>query len=513
MEWSHARKPQVMNQLLVLPIVVPLFSAVISLFFWRRPAVQKAVGLVGSAVLTVIALLIFSTVREEGIQVSQIGGWPAPFGITLVADLLSATLVLMTGVVVLITFFVSISEIGLRRMAFGYCPLMHILAMGICGAFLTGDIFNLYVWFEVMLIASFVLLGLGGTRPQLEATFKYVTLNLISSAFFLGGIGVLYGVVGTLNMADLAQNIRGASPPALTLTLSTLFLIAFGIKAAIFPLFFWLPDSYPAPPPPVAAVFAGLLTKVGVYSLLRFFTLIFTPEHVPSHRLILLLSGLTLLVGILGAIPQQNLRKNFSFTLVSHIGFLLAGLGLFSPLGLAGSIFYLMHDIIAKTCLFLSSGIIERISSHTDISRMGGIYRSHPKTALLFFLLALSVSGIPPLSGFWGKLMLIQAGFNQKEYAMAVVLLVAGLLTLYAMMKVWAEAFWKDRPQHAAGAIEAPMSAVPVPRVLLAPVAVLVGISLFMGIWPEPFHGLANDAARQMFDAEAYIRAVLEVRI
>ena len=502
-----------MNQLLVLPIVIPLFCAVISLFSWRRPSVQKVVGLLGSSILTAVAFCIFTTVREEGIQVTQLGGWPAPFGITLVADLLSATLVLMTGVVVLITFIVSISEIGLRRMAFGYCPLMHILAMGICGAFLTGDIFNLYVWFEVMLIASFVLLGLGGTRPQLEATFKYVTLNLISSAFFLGAVGVLYGVVGTLNMADLAQNIRGASPPALTLTLSTLFLIAFGIKAAIFPLFFWLPDSYPAPPPPVAAVFAGLLTKVGVYSLLRFFTLIFTPEHVPSHRLILLISGLTLLVGILGAIPQQNLRKNFSFTLVSHIGFLLAGLGFFSPLAMAGSIFYLVHDIIAKTCLFLFSGIIERLSGHTDISRMGGIFRSHPKIAWLFFLLALAVSGIPPLSGFWGKLMLIQAGFSQREYAMAVALLVAGILTLYAMMKVWAEVFWKERPEQADGTLEAPPPAVPLPRALVAPVAVLVGMSLLMGIWPEPFYVLANEAARQMFDADAYIRAVLEVRI
>jgi multicomponent Na+:H+ antiporter subunit D len=252
---------------------------------------------------------------------------------------------------------------------------------------------------------------------------------------------------------------------------------------------------------------------VGVYCLLRFFTLIFTPEHVPSHRLILLISGLTLLVGILGAIPQQNLRKNFSFTLVSHIGFLLAGLGFFSPLAMAGSIFYLVHDIIAKTCLFLFSGIIERLSGHTDISRMGGIFRTHPKIAWLFFLLALAVSGIPPLSGFWGKLMLIQAGFSQREYAMAVALLVAGILTLYAMMKVWAEVFWKERPEQADGALEALPPAVPVPRALVAPVAVLVGISLLMGIWPEPFYVLANEAARQMFDADAYIRAVLEVRI
>lgn len=502
-----------MNQLLVLPIVIPLFCALISLFCWQRPGIQKIIGLVGSALLTVVALAIFVTVREGGIQVSQMGGWPAPFGITLVADLLSATLVVMTGLVVLITFVVSLSEIGPQRMAFGYCPLMHILAMGICGAFLTGDIFNLYVWFEVMLIASFVLLGLGGTKSQLEATFKYVTLNLISSAFFLGAVGVLYGVVGTLNMADLAQNLRGASTPELTLTLSTLFLIAFGIKAAVFPLFFWLPDSYPAPPPPVAAVFAGLLTKVGVYSILRFFTLIFTPESVPTHGLILLLSGLTLMVGILGAVPQQNLRKNFSFTLVSHIGFLLAGLGLFSPPALAGSLFYLMHDIVAKTCLFLFGGILERLSGQTDIGRMGGFLRTHPRIAWLFFLLALGVSGIPPLSGFWGKLMLIQAGLGQREYATAVVLLVAGILTLYALMKVWSEVFWKESPEPGEEPHPDSPSAAPLSRSLVVPVAVLVGIGFFMGIWPEPFFRLADEAARQMFDPDAYIRAVLEVRL
>jgi multicomponent Na+:H+ antiporter subunit D len=501
-----------MNPYLVLPIVLPLFCAVLSFFFWRRPGVQKVIGIAGSAALVAAGALVFDSVRSHGIQVSQLGNWPAPFGITLVADTLSATLVLLTGIVVLVTFVVSLSEIGPQRMAFGYCPLLHILAMGICGAFLTGDIFNLYVWFEVMLIASFVLLGLGGHRPQLEATIKYVTLNLVSSTFFLAAVGVLYGVVGTLSMADLAQHLRGPSPPTLTLTLSTLFFIAFGIKAAVFPLFFWLPASYPAAAAPVAAVFAGLLTKVGVYSLLRFFTLIFPPNQVASHRLILLLSGLTLLVGILGAIPQKNLRKNFSFVLVSHIGYLLAGLGLFSPLALAGSLFYLVHDIIAKTCLFLFGGLLERLANHSDIPDMGGVYRSHPRISWLFLLLVLAVSGIPPLSGFWGKLMLIQAGIGQEEYAMAAVLLVAGILTLYALIKVWSDVFWRDRPEQPSGGLVIHPPSGPLPPGLVIPVALMVGFTMLMGFWPAPFHAAAAASARELLDADAYIRAVLEVR-
>jgi multicomponent Na+:H+ antiporter subunit D len=250
-----------------------------------------------------------------------------------------------------------------------------------------------------------------------------------------------------------------------------------------------------------------------VYSLLRFFTLIFPPDLVPSsHRLILLVSGLTLLVGILGAIPQNNLRKSFSFILVSHVGYLLAGIGLFSPLAMAGSLFYLIHDIVAKTGMFLFAGLLERLTHHSDISAMGGVYRSHPGIAWLFVLLVLAVSGIPPLSGFWGKLMLIQAGIAQKEYGMAALLLVAGFLTLYALMKVWSEVLWKDRPEQPSGGSRSQGPAAHPPPALVAPVTLLVAFTLLMGVWPGPFHAVASAAARELFNADLYIRAVLEAR-
>ena len=360
-----------MHNTLPLPILIPLMTAVTALFFWRRPPIQRIVGLAGSAALLSVSVLNFRLVCREGIISTQIGNWPAPFGITIVSDMLSAILVLATGFVVSIISVVSMTEIDEKRNAFGYTPLLHILTMGICGSFLTGDVFNLYVWFEVMLIGSFVLMGLGGERPQLEGTIKYVTLNLISSALFLAGVGVLYGAFGTLNMADLAQQLRTINRPGLVVTLSTLFLLAFGIKAAIFPLFFWLPASYHTPPAPVSAIFAALLTKVGVYSLIRFFTLLFVHDTGHTHRLILVLSALTMIVGILGAIVQKDYRRIVSFNLISHIGTMTVGLGLLTPLALVGTVFYLVHDIVVKTCLFLFSKILQHLGGHSHITELG----------------------------------------------------------------------------------------------------------------------------------------------
>ncbi|NTV41833.1 MAG: Na+/H+ antiporter subunit D [Syntrophobacteraceae bacterium] len=499
-----------MHNTLPLPILIPLMTAVTALFFWRRPPIQRIVGLAGSAALLSVSVLNYRLVCREGIISTQIGSWPAPFGITIVSDMLSAILVLATGFVVFIISVVSMTEIDEKRNAFGYTPLLHILTMGICGSFLTGDVFNLYVWFEVMLIGSFVLMGLGGERPQLEGTIKYVTLNLISSALFLAGVGVLYGAFGTLNMADLAQQLRTINRPGLVVTLSTLFLLAFGIKAAIFPLFFWLPASYHTPPAPVSAIFAALLTKVGVYSLIRFFTLLFVHDTDHTHRLILVLSALTMIVGILGAIVQKDYRRIVSFNLISHIGTMTVGLGLLTPLALVGTVFYLVHDIVVKTCLFLFSGILQRLGGHSHITELGGLYRRHPVISCLFLVAAFSIAGIPPLSGFWGKLMLIQAGLDAKQYWVVASILVASLLTLYSMMKVWAEAFWREPSDGSPAPPNGHQGQTSVlPRALLIPVAALVLLSALMGIWPEPVYQAAVLASRQLADPGQYIQTIL----
>jgi multicomponent Na+:H+ antiporter subunit D len=326
-----------MRVLLVLPILVPLATAIAMLFARTRPRLQGILSVLGSAGLLTAAGALLAGVWRQGIQAMQAGGWPAPFGITLVADLFSAIMVVLAAFVGFSTVIYSLASIDTGRRRYGYHPLLHVLLMGVCGAFLTGDIFNLFVWFEVMLIASFVLVALGGEKAQLEGAIKYVTLNLVSSAIFLSAIGILYGLAGTLNMADLAGQLRNSARPGLVTTVAMLFLVTFGIKAAIFPLFFWLPASYHTPPVAVSAIFAGLLTKVGVYAIIRVFTLLFINDVGLTHTLILILSGLTMVSGVLGAAAQNDFRRILSFHIVSQIGYMIMGVGLFTPLALAST--------------------------------------------------------------------------------------------------------------------------------------------------------------------------------
>ena len=370
-----------MRALVVLPVLVPLGTAIVCLALRPFRAARRAASVGGAALLLAVAATLLHRVDTAGIQVMQVGAWPAPYGISLVADLLAAIMVLLTGITGLAVAIYSLGSIDEPRDAHGYHPLFHVLLMGVSMAFLTGDLFNLYVAFEVMLMASFVLLALGGERAQLEGAVKYVTLNLLSSAVFLAAVGVLYGVAGTLNLADLALAVQRGTAPGLVTTLACLFLVAFGIKAAVFPLFFWLPASYHTPPVAVSAVFAGLLTKVGVYALVRAFTLVFTGDTALTHGLILAVAVLTMVTGVLGAAAQFEFRRVLSFHIVSQIGYMVLGLGLFTPLALAGTVFYLMHHIVVKTNLFLVGGIVKRLGGTLELGSLGGLYRSRPGLA------------------------------------------------------------------------------------------------------------------------------------
>ncbi|NUQ83258.1 MAG: Na+/H+ antiporter subunit D, partial [Anaerolineales bacterium] len=322
-----------MNVLLILPIIVPMVTAILTLLFRRSRNIQRALSLFGAWVLFGVSAMLFVDVRQDGIQAAQMGNWLPPYGITLVADLFGAIMVLLTGITAVAVTMYSLASVDEKREEFGYHSLLHFLLMGVCGAFLTGDLFNLYVWFEVMLMASFVLMALGGERGQMEGAIKYVTLNLLSSAMFLSALGLLYGMAGTLNMADLANKfskISATQPHGVVTTLAMLFMVAFGIKAAVFPLFFWLPASYHTPPVAVSALFAGLLTKVGVYALIRVFTLIFVRDVGYTHTLILIIASLTMVSGVLGAVTQNEFRRVLSFHIISQIGYMIMGLGLFT---------------------------------------------------------------------------------------------------------------------------------------------------------------------------------------
>ncbi len=503
--------------LLVLPLLIPLATAAVSLLTWRRISLQRALAVAGAAALlgAGVALLVF--VWRHGISATQEGAWPAPFGITLVADLFSAVMVVLAGVVGLAVVLFSLASMDRGREAFGYYPLVHVLLLGVCGSFLTGDLFNLYVWFEVMLMASFVLLALGGERPQLHGGIKYVTLNLVSSAVFLAAVGILYGLTGTLNMADLARKLDGMSQTATVTAVAMLFLVAFGIKAAVFPLFFWLPASYHTPPGAVSALFVGLLTKVGVYALIRVFTLLFVHEESFTHQLILVLSGLTMVTGVLGAVAQDEFRRVLSFLHIGQIGYMTMGLALagltdspsLAVLALAGSIFYIAHHIAAMTNLFLVSSVVRRLCGTFELNRQGGLYRTQLLLASLFLIPALSLGGMPPLSGFFAKLPLVQAGLGMGRYAIVATALAVGLLTLFSVTKVWAEAFWKPLPQEAAANAGPRCPAAWQLTRLLLPCGVLAALTVAIGLGAEPVFALARGAAEQLLDREGYVRAVL----
>lgn len=495
-----------MTLLPALPIIIPLAGAVLCMLCRKSLGLQKFFALAFSTLILLVALCLMAHTRDGTIAVMHVGGWQAPFGITLVVDMLSSVMLLLTGLLAVGVSVYACFDLDRPRMQFGFFPLCLILLMGVNGAFVTGDLFNLYVWFEVLLTASFILLALGGERPQLEGSIKYVALNLLSSALFLAGIGILYGMAGTLNMAGLAQVVQQGEDGGLVTMVAVMFMVAFGIKAGMFPLYFWLPASYPTPPAAVTALFSGLLTKVGAYSMVRVFTLIFSTDPEFLHGMILIGAGFTMVSGVLAAAAQYEMRKILAVHIVSQIGYIVMGLGLFTPLALAGTVVYLVHVIIVKTNLFLLAGAIKRIKGTNDLHALGGLYKEKPGLSILFILSAMSLAGVPPLSGFFAKLTLIIAGLRQEAWGIVAVALGVSLLTLYSMTKIWTYVFWKPAP-------EALPDLDPMPPgkwfVFLLPMIVFTAITIGIGVYAGPIFNYALVAGEQLMNSSGYINAVL----
>ncbi|KPQ16997.1 MAG: multicomponent Na+:H+ antiporter subunit MnhD [Rhodobacteraceae bacterium HLUCCO18] len=495
-----------MSWILAAPIIIPFATAVLAFLFRRGPE-GRWLSVAGSAGLLIASGFLMAEVLREGVVAAQMGQWAAPFGITLVADLLSAVMVVITGITGLAVAIYALADVDEAKETLGFHALYQVLLAGVCGAFLTGDLFNLYVWFEVMLISSFGLLILGGKREQLDGGIKYVTLNLVSTILFLSAVGLLYGMTGTLNMADLHGAVQQVDNPGLLIVIAIMFMIAFGVKAAVFPLFFWLPASYHTPAFAVSAIFAGLLTKVGVYSLIRVFTLIFTTDVAYTHTILLWVAGFTMVTGVLGAAAMNDFRRILSFHIISQIGYMILGLALFTPLAIVGAVFYIVHHIIVKANLFLVAGVARRIAGSTDLSAIGGLYKTAPLLGLLFLIPAFSLAGFPPLSGFWAKYVLVKASLDAEAYWIAAVALIVGLLTIYSMTKIWGAAFWKPHPEGLSPKLTALTARDR--AALLVPIASLAILTCIIGFFPEPFVVFAERSAEQLLDPTEYVVAVL----
>lgn len=489
-----------MNALIALPIVLPLTAAAVCIVVGRWRAAQRAVSVTTLCSLVIASIVLLVFVDRDGIEATQAGGWPAPFGITLVADRFAASLLVVSLVMLLAVLVYAIGQGDVESRHVGFHPVYLALSAGVSASFLTGDLFNLFVAFEVMLTASYVLLTLGGRPDQIRTGMTYVVISLVASALFVTAIGFIYASTGTVNLADLAMRI-GELSTGTRQALATLLLVVFGVKAAVFPLFFWLPDSYPTAPTAVTAVFAGLLTKVGVYAIIRTQTMLL-PAADRSQLVVLSIAGATMLIGVLGAIVQNDIKRILSFHIISQVGYMVMGLGLFTVAGLAGATFYIIHHIIVKTTLFLTGGMVEYRAGTGRLDRLGGLVRTAPLLALLFLLPALSLAGIPPLSGFVAKLALVEAGFAAGWWAVVGVSLLVSLLTLFSMTKIWAGAFW--------GTVEpATPARERLPVAMLIPTTALVVLSLSVALLAGPLYGLSERAAVDLLDGSTYVEAVL----
>lgn len=484
------------------PVLIPIFTAALTAIFWNRSRAQKAISLVSNVALLTASVLLLSTIMSDGIQSIQFGGWPAPYGISFVADQLGAAMVLVSAILSLAVGFYGRANIKDWEEKSGFYPLFHGMIAGVNGSFLTGDIFNMYVWFEIMLVAAIGLLVLRRTSPQLDGAIKYAALNIVGTIIFLIAVGLLYGATGSLNMAHLALIVPTMEPSINMSIAAVLFLAALGIKAGFFPLFFWLPASYHTASITVSAVFAGLLTKVGVYACFRIFTLIFNVEQYGIRDLVAVFAATTMVFGVLGAAIQWDIRRILSFHIISQIGYIMIGLALATPMALGGAIFYIIHHIIVKANLFLVAGAIKRATGTYDLRKTGGLVRERPLLAVLFLIPALSLAGIPLFSGFWAKLLVIDASFRSEMAWLGIVGLGVGLLTLYSMSKIWIEAFWKEPRAEVTGDFR-------VPKTMLVPIMALGLITLCLGIFPDPVITFARVAGLNLVNPHDYIVAVL----
>lgn len=497
-----------MNEtILFLPILLQLAGAVLILFFWNATGYQRTTSILVNFLALVLSIVLFTAEKYSGSMYVQAGNWIPPFGISLVADTLTKVMLVLTSIVALAISIFSFTGVGESRVRFGFYPSMHFLLMGLNGAFLTGDLFNLYVWFEIVIISSFVLVSLGADKERLQASVPYVSMNLLASVIFLTGIGILYGLTGSLNMADLSIQVAKVESRSLVQVCAVFFIVGFGMKSAVFPLYFWLPSSYHTPPSAIAALFGGLLTKLGIYALVRTFTLIFIPDSTLIH-LLEWIAVLTLMTGAMGALVQTNLRKMYSYLIVCHIGYMIGGLSLYSQTGMTGTIYYLIHDIPAKANLFLTAGLIFRLNGSFYYKDMGGIQKAYPILSMVIALVVFSVAGIPPLSGFFPKVFLFRSSLYLSD-PLTISMTIASFITLFVIARMWKEVFWKEREASAEGTSAIKMEFSSRQWLFsLFPILFLLAVSLWVGLGAEHILGISREVSSEILNPQNYIDTV-----
>ncbi|MGF7007429.1 Na+/H+ antiporter subunit D [Aminobacter sp. BE322] len=494
--------------LVVAPVLVPIVCGAILLMIRHNVRWHALVAVAALAAMVAANIALLTRVLGEGPVSMTMGSWLPPFGISFTVDALGAMFSLTASFVALACCAYSVLDIDATGRRYGFYPFLLLMMAGVSGAFLTGDMFNLYVWFEVFLISSFGLLILGSEKPQIDGATKYAILNLVGTTLFLIATGYLYGTFGTLNMADLAARAGQADAAAPLTTLASLFLLAFCMKAAAFPVNFWLPASYHTPPVITGALFGGLLTKVGIYALLRTMLTIFAVERAELAGVIGWIAVATMLVGALGALAQSDIRRISGFLVISGVGVMLAGIALGTERGLSGTIFYAVHSMISLSALYLLGGLMRQRGGSFSLRSLSGLYAASPFLTLLAMVISLAVAGLPPGSGLWPKVMLVRAALDGGEWPLAFAVLLSGFLATIALGRVFILAFWRADTVPAGGRpAEAPGQAA-ASRLGVVTIALLALAMVGMGVMPEPFVRAATAAAGGLIDTSAYVQAV-----
>jgi multicomponent Na+:H+ antiporter subunit D len=517
------------SALLVAPFALPLTAASVLLLLWRHPRPQRVVSL--AAVVGLVAVGVGLVVATAGGQVhaTRVGDWPAGLAIPFVADGTAALLITAASAVSLLCLVVAAARGEDRHPLFH--PLVAVLLAGVLGSFVTGDLFNLFVTFEVMLIASYVLVTLQGGRREIRAGTVYVTVNLLASTTLLLGIALVYGAVGTVEMASLHRVV--AEVPVAGVG-AGLVAVAVAAKASLVPVHSWLPRVYPVAGPAVTALFSALLTKAGVYVLYRLGSTVFADSDV--FRVALLVAAVvTMVIGVLGAVGRDDVRGILSFHMVSQVGYLVLPLGIGTVAAVTGGLFYLLQYLAVKGALFLVAASIETFAGTGRLKRLGGMLHTRPAVAIGFLLPALSLAGIPPTSGFVGKFLLVQAAFEADQLLAGAVAVAVSFATLLSMLKIWNGVFWGDRTHavvHEPGLVGAGLatSAVAVPAggagdddpslpprrgggriaALVAPALVVGVVVVLLGFVAGAFVTLITPAAETLVDPTPYLDAVRE---
>ena len=516
---------------IILLCVIPLVAGLISIALINRKAMSRLVGVLSFSMMLGLSLSLVLKITAaqdpaDSILVSQMGGWTAPFGISIVFDSLSGLLICAAAAVGLGAYVHSFSVINPVTERRYYHPLMQFLMFGVNLSFLTGDLFNLFVAFEIMLMASYALLTIGGSKAQMSQAYKYILLNVLASTIFLMAAGMVYGMFGTLNIADLARIIaeieadKNRELPAGFKSLAVMFLLVFGLKGAFFPLWFWLPDTYYTVPISIAGLFGGLLTKVGVYTVARLFPLIFGSDGTSTiengimiggtspiiQTILIVAAAFTMFLAVLGAVSQHHVRRILSVHVISQVGYMVFGIAVMTGNALAGCAFYMIQHMVVKCALFLCCGVMEKHAGTDDLDKLGGLLKRDWFLGVLFFIAAMSLVGLPPLSGFFGKMVIIREGFLEGQWYLGVIGLVTGAITLLSMLKIWSYGYWNP---DQAPTTEKPEAVKASCKPAYAAITALVICALFLGLGAEAVYKVANTAGEQLDNPKHYITAVL----